>query len=152
MTVAEPETVTYTQMLSKGGAMLTETRTLLSAWRPGQAETELAEQALREDLLGQATADRVGNIVSVFAMRYLRPDAAPAYHLKRILAGGTAPQVYTDLVFHYTAKRDGLLREFTLRRYWPAVREGRLILTNRDAEEFIREGELAGRTATVWSD
>lgn len=149
--VATPD-VKYTQMLAKGGMLLTETRTLLQHWQPGETEAELTARAIRDDLLSAATSSRVRNIVSVFAMRYLRPDDAAARHLKRLLAGNAPAQLFTDLVFHYTARRDGLLTEFTTRRYWSAAREGRLVITVQDVEQFILEGELEGRMATRWSE
>ncbi len=152
MTVALPPGVMFTQMLAKGGVMLTETRVLLSHWQPGETEAELTARAVRDDLLGAATSSRVRNIVSVFAMRYLRPDDAPARHLKRLIAGNASAQLFTDLVFYYTARRDGLLTEFTTRRYWPAAREGRLVITALDVEQFLLEGELEGRMATRWSE
>jgi hypothetical protein len=152
MTATAAPDAMYTQLLAKGGVMVAETRALLRAWRPGMSESALFDAALRDDLLGMATSYRVRNVVAVFAMRYLRPDEAPARHLKRIIDDAVLAQTYLDLLFLYTARRDGLLREFTLRRYWPAVREGRLLLTTRDVEQFILEGEGEGRTATRWSE
>ena len=72
----------YTQALSKGGALLPETRTLLCAWRPGEPGAEFANRVLREDLLGHATARRVLDIVRVFTLRFLTPTDAPARHLR----------------------------------------------------------------------
>ena len=152
MTAQPVEGVTYTQALAKGGALLHETRVLLEAWQPGEPERALADRVLEQDLLGRATAHRVRDIVRVFALRFLAPTDAPARHLKRLLAGNAPAQLYRDLVFYYTARRDDLLREFVTTRYWLLVREGRLTITNREAHDLILAGELDGRIPSPWSE
>lgn len=143
--------VTYTQALAKGGALLAETRALLLAWQPGEAITAFGERVLREDVLGRATAHRVKDIVRVFARRFLTPTDAPARCLRRLALGQTPRQVFSDLVFYYTARSDDLLRDVTVDRYWPAVREGRLLITNQDVRQLIAEAEQDGRIRSRWS-
>ena len=83
MIVPRPTTdAIYTQALSKGGALLPESRTLLCAWRPGEPGAEFAKRVLREDILGRATARRVLDIVRVFTLCFLTPTDAPARHLR----------------------------------------------------------------------
>ena len=65
------------QGLSKGGALLPETRTLAHAWQPDEAADGFAERVLREDILGRVTARRVLDIVRVFTRRYLQPTQTP---------------------------------------------------------------------------
>jgi len=143
--------VTYTQALAKGGALLRETRALLQVWEPGESGAAFAERVLREDVLGRATAHRVLDIVRVFSLRFLTPTDAPARHLRRLMSEGAPRQIFTDLVFYFTARQDDLLRDFTVLRYWPAVREGRLIIQNQDVRQLIWEAEQDGRIRTRWS-
>jgi hypothetical protein len=152
VTVAAHASPTYTQALSKGGSLLPETRILLTAWQPGETEEQLTEQVLGADLLGRATARRALDIVRVFALRFLTPTDATARHLKRFVAGAAPKQVFTDLVFFYTAQRDALLRDFTVQRFWPDVREGRLLITNSEVRRLILEAEQDGRISTPWSE
>jgi Putative inner membrane protein (DUF1819) len=147
---AQP-TVTYTQTLAKGGALLGETRALLGAWRPGEPTSTFAERVLREDVLGRATAHRVNDILGVFSRRYLTPTDAPARHLKKLIGAPAARQMFTDLIFLYTAQQDDLLRDFTMLRYWPAVREGRLTISNQEVRDLIWEAEQDGRIPAPWS-
>jgi bacteriophage exclusion system BrxA-like protein len=152
MTVAiEKQGVQYTQALAKGGALLAETRILLLAWRPDEESAALGERVLREDLPGRATARRVLDIVRVFTLRFLTPTDTPARHLCTLVAGNSPRQLYSDLVFYYTALRENLLRDFVVQGYWPAVRAGRLTLSNQDVRSLILDAELDGRIRAPWS-
>ena len=143
--------VMYTQALSKGGALLAETRILVQAWHPGEPNAAFAERVLREDLLGRATARRVLDIVRVFTLRFLTSSDAPARHLRRLVVNDASRQIFNDVVFYYTALQDDLLRDFILLHYWPAVREGRLTISNQDVRHLILEAEQDGRIRTPWS-
>jgi hypothetical protein len=141
----------YTQALSKGGALLAEMHVLARIWQPGESETTFAHRVLAENILGRATARRVLDIVHVFALRFLQPTDAAARHLHTLVCGAAPRQVFSDLVFYYTARRDDLLRDFTTQSYWPAVREGRLMLSNADVRRLILDAEVDGRIPKPWS-
>lgn len=147
------ELATYGMWISKGGALLSETRILLEAWEPGETAAALARRVISTDLLGRSTAQRARDIVTrVFGPRYLSPTDAPARHLKRIIAGNAPRQLYTDLLLLYTAQRDHLVRDFTVMKYWPAVRQGQLVLSVQQLLDFLWEAERDGRIRTPWSD
>jgi hypothetical protein len=141
----------YTQALAKGGALLPETRILLQHWRPDESSADFGERVLRDDILGRATARRVLDIVRVFTLRFLTPIDAPARHLQRLIADTVPRQVYSDLVFYYTARRDDLLRDYTIEHYWPAVREGSLVIRNESVQHLIAEAQQDGRIRSPWS-
>lgn len=144
-------TALYTQALAKGGALLPETRTLLQSWRPGEPGADFGERVLHDDILGRSTARRVLDIVRVFTLRFLTPTDAPARHLRRLIADTVPRQVYSDLVFYYTARRDALLRDYTIQHYWPAVREGSLVIRNESVQRLIAEAQQDGRIRSPWS-
>jgi hypothetical protein len=143
--------VIYTQALSKGGSLLTETGILVQAWHPDEPHNAFAERVLREDLLGKATARRVLDIVRVFTLRLLTPSDAPVRHLRRLIENNAPRQIFNDVVYYYTALQDDLLRDFILLCYWTAVREGRLTITNQDVRNLILEAEQDGRIRAPWS-
>jgi hypothetical protein len=151
MPAAEEGGVQYTQALAKGGALLAETRVLAAAWQPGESGQDFAQRVLRENLLGRSTARRVLDIVRVFTLRFLQPSDAPAQHLRTLATRDAPRQLFSDLVFYYTACQDDLLRDFTTQRYWPAAREGRLTITNQEVRSLILEAEADGRIPKPWS-
>ena len=144
-------TTVYREGLARGGIRLDETRTLLMAWEPCEPLPAFIERVRRDDVLGKATARTVEDYVRAFAQRFAQPPDRPARDLKRLLAGGAARQVVDDLIFYYLAQHEALLRDFTVQRYWPAAREGRLSLTLDAVRQFTAEAEGDGRIATPWS-
>lgn len=143
--------VTYTEALSRGGVLLAEMRALLHAWKPGEATQDFIRRVRDDDVLGKSTSRTVNDYVRTFSRRFLTPTDEPARHLSRI-ASDTAPRdLFRDLIFYYVAQADDLLRDFTVLRYWPLARDGRLSLSTHDAREFIREAEQDGRIARPWS-
>lgn len=149
--MGQTATSTYTQALTRGGALLSEMRALLSAWQPGESAADFRRRAHAEDLLGKATARTVEDYLLAFSRRFLLPSDAAARHLRRILAGSPPRQLFVDLVFYYTTRAEVLLHDFLLLKYWPAVRQGRLEIGNRDVLELIQEAELDGRIRAPWS-
>lgn len=146
-----PVEARYTQRLAKGGALLSETRVLLEAWRTGETATKFEERVGTEDILGRVTARRALDIARVFTRRFLTPDDAPARHLKRLVEGNAPRQLVNDLIFYYAARQDDLLRDFVTMCYWPLVREGRLTIANSDVRSLILEAELDRRIPKPWS-
>lgn len=143
----------YTNTISKGSALLEETRTLLRAWQPGESLNEFCERVLREDLLGRMTAYRATDIVRrVFARRYLRPDNKPALLLKRLLERKHSGQLFSDLCLLYTSRNDDVIRDAVTQLYWPALSEGRLTLAPAHVVEFLRQAERDARIPQPWSE
>ena len=155
LTLEQPSAATpgavYTQALGKGRGLIPEMRLLLEAWRPGESESALADRVLQHDVLGKSTARRVLDVVRVFSRRLLQPTDAAARHMKPLVLPSAPRQVFSDLLFYYTARQDALLWDFTVLRYWPAVHEGRLTLANREVAELLWEAEQDGRIARPWS-
>jgi hypothetical protein len=143
----------YTNAISKGSALLEETKTLLRAWTPGESLDEFCERVLREDLLGRMTAYRARDIVRrVFARRYFRPDSKPALLLKRLLEGNPSAQLFSDLSLLYASRNDDLIRDVVTHLYWPALYEGRLTLAPGHVVEFLRQAERDARIPQAWSE
>lgn len=143
----------YTIAISKGSALLEETRALLRAWKSTESPTEFSDRVLREDILGRMTAYRARDIVRrVFARRYLRPNNQPALLLKRILEHTESGQLFSDLCLLYAARADGLIRDAITQLYWPALSAGRLALGPEYVVEFLRQAEREGRISDPWSE
>jgi hypothetical protein len=62
---------------------------------------------------------------------------SPFCILKKILSSSLAGRVYTEMLFLFTARKDPLVYEFTVREYWPAVRRGRNVLDTDSMLSFL---------------
>lgn len=143
----------YTTAISKGAAMVEETRRLLEHWWPEESLDDFARRVQEEGLIGNATAYRTRDVVRrVFVPRYLRPTDRPARILKRVQSSGLSGRVFTELLFVFTARQDPLVYDFTVREYWPAVRRGRSVLDTDVVLSFLSEARIDGRLAHEWSE
>jgi hypothetical protein len=101
----------YTITVSKGSALVEETKALLRAWDPKESLSDFRRRVVHEDLLGKVTAQRADDIVRrVFARRFLLPDDRPARALKELVESGRLGQVVTDLCLLFAVRQDALLR------------------------------------------
>lgn len=143
----------YTTAVSKGAAMVDETRRLLQYWRPGEPLDTFAKRVQDDGLLGSATAYRTRDAVRrVFAPRFLRPTDKPARMLKCILEAGLPGRTFTEFVLLYACRNDPLVYDFILREFWPAARRGKLLLDADTITAFLSEAMLDGRIGSHWSD
>jgi Putative inner membrane protein (DUF1819) len=142
----------YTIRTSKGAALISETRVLLRAWNGKETEAELAQRALRDDLLGKVTAKRVKDLVQqVFARRYLRPEGPPAVYLKTLLERRPGGDWFRDLCLVYSARADRVLRDLVSVFFRDMREAGRLTLNLEAVIAFLSEAEEEGKLPRPWS-
>ncbi|WP_145167967.1 BrxA family protein [Rubripirellula lacrimiformis] len=147
-TVSDP----YTIRISKGAALLPETRMLLREWKVDEDAASLAERVLEADLLGKATARRVRDIVQrCFAPRLLSPAGCPARHMKRLVENRSSNDWFRDLCLLYSARADRLLRDSITVFLTDAINEGRLSVTVDTATAFLCEAEEKGMMESPWA-
>lgn len=142
----------YSVALSKGAAMVEETRTLLKHWRSNEDPHEYAQRVQENDLIGKATAYRTRDLVlRVFKPRLLSPSEVPARCLQNILLRGIDRRILTELLFLYAARADNLLYDFTVKVFWPACDRGDLILRTDDVLAFLSKAHDDGIIPEQWS-
>src|SRR5690349_20523642 len=92
----------YTTELSKGQGAVDETLSVLEVWQPGMPADELARTIHNTGALSRSTAVRTRDLVQrVFSRRYLVDNAAPAAHLKYLLAHGADRNLVKQLMLIY---------------------------------------------------
>jgi hypothetical protein len=65
----------YTSKIIKAGALLADTKTLLSHWDVRVSIRENLDRLHRENVFGKASRSRVKNILAIFRQRYLREES-----------------------------------------------------------------------------
>ena len=65
----------YTTRIIKAGALLGDTKTLLSHWDSTQTTQENLRRFREENLFGKASRSRVEDILGIFRQRYLTEEA-----------------------------------------------------------------------------
>jgi hypothetical protein len=143
----------YTTELSKGQGMIPETLALLKLWDSSMSVADLKSAAIKEGVIGRATALRVKDIVGrVFASRYLRNSARPAQHLKQLLEMEIAANRLTQIFFIHTARAHDVLHDFITEVYWTKYSVGATLIRRQDALDFIDLAANNGIIAPRWSE
>src|SRR5438876_327501 len=142
----------YTIAVSKGSALIEETKALLRAWDPKEPLADFRQRVVYGDLLGKTTAQRADDIVRrVFARRFLLPDDRPARALKKFVESDRLGAVVADLCLLYASRQDALLHDAIVKIYWPAVDAGQLLLRPKDILAFLHQAEAEGHIPEHWS-
>ncbi len=143
----------YSMELHKVSGLVPETIALLAVWRPGMSGRELAELAVRENVLGKASASRVKDVVlEGFAKRYLRPDESPAATLKALVSAAAGLPRLKQLFLVHTCRNQAVLRDFLTVVYWPLARAGHERVEKAEAMRFLRDAFHSERIAGRWSE
>lgn len=143
----------YTAALAKGLGILEETFVLLQVWKPGISGRQLADVAIKDGILGKATAKRAKDLVAkVFVPRYLVDNGRPAEQLKNLLNEGLKPVKLGQILLIHTARANAILHDFISEVYWDKYSEGGTHLTKEDALSFLEKAYHLGRLSMRWSE
>ena len=71
---ARPQPEPYTTRIIKAGALLNDTKTLLSHWDSGQSVKDNLRRFQKDNLFGKASRSRVEDILRIFRQRYLKEE------------------------------------------------------------------------------
>ncbi len=142
----------YTTQLQAGLGLVSETKALLDLWSPGMGAARLQEIARESGRFPTVTARRLRNIVTeCFAPRYLVAGAAPAAHLKKLVASIPAPDLM-QLMLVFTCRANPILGDFIRGVYWPRYAGGYTEISNDDARAFVERAIDDGQTSKRWSE
>src|SRR3954462_11188749 len=68
-------TALYSSKIIKAGALIGDTKTLLSHWDVTASMTENVNRVQRENFFGKASRSRVEDILAIFRQRYLNDES-----------------------------------------------------------------------------
>jgi len=141
----------YTSKIIKAGALLADTRSLLSHWDLSRSPGENLASIRRENLFGKASRSRVEDVLGIFRQRYLAEDSVTRALV--VLANGTFPSAALDRIFYFHAARtDELLHDVVVDVLLPRTAAGMTMIDTSDVEQALSEWVHKGRTAAPWGD
>lgn len=140
----------YTAQIVDGGALLPETRLLLSQWERDIGVEDNLRRAQVANTLGKASRNRVGRILAAFRRRYTLDS--DRLHALVLLARADALQVTLDRLLCFCALQDDpLLMDTALCLLVPTYRAGRSNITVAEVANWLGQQCSAGRAAGRWS-
>jgi bacteriophage exclusion system BrxA-like protein len=124
----------YTSRIIKAGALLDDTKTLLSHWDVTASVPENLDRIRRENVFGKASRSRVEDILAIFRQRYL--TEAEVTKALVVLVKDRLPAASLDRVLYFHAARaDRLLHDTVTEVLMPKQAQG---ITEIDLGELQR--------------
>lgn len=141
----------YTSRIIKAGALLDDTKTLLSHWDTTAPVPGNLDRIRRENVFGKASRSRVEDILAVFRQRYLTEAevlAALVVLVKNRLAAASLDRV---LYFH-AVRADRLLHDTVTDVLLPMLANGSTNIDPVEVQRALTKWVNGGLTTTAWSE
>jgi len=141
----------YTSRIIKAGALLADTKTLLSHWDIAASAKANLARIRQENLFGKASRSRVEDILAIFRQRYLsQEDVAKALV---IFVQNRLPAVSLDrILFFHSARNDRLLHDAVTELLLPLNARGATDVDVLEVQRTIAKWVAEGKTTAKWGD
>jgi hypothetical protein len=141
----------YSSKIIKAGALLADTKTLLSHWNLAASAQENTERIRRENLFGKASRSRVEDVLAIFRQRYLSEE--PVTRALVMLVQRRFPAAALDRILYFHAARaDPLLHDMVTEVLLPLQARGVLDFGIREVQRALATWVQGGRTTAAWSE
>ena len=97
----------YSSRIIKAGALIGDTKTLLSHWNVHASVDENINRARRENVFGKASRSRVGDILPIFRNRYVREKSVTEALV--ILVRKQFPSAALERLLYFHSARAGVI-------------------------------------------
>jgi hypothetical protein len=150
-TPPSPGTAPYTSRIIKAGALLADTKTLLSHWDTAASLKANLARIRQENLFGKASRSRVEDILAIFRQRYLSDeDVANALV---VFVSNRLPAASLDrILFFHSARNDRLLHDAVTELLLPLNARGATDLDALKVQRAVAKWVAEGKTAGKWGD
>ena len=141
----------YTSKIIKAGALLTDTKTLLSHWDVGMSVQENMERLRRENIFGKASRSRVEDILAIFRQRYLLEVSVTKALV--VLVNHHFPAASLDrILYFHSARADRLLHDVVTELLLPLQARGIIDIEVGEVEKVLAKWVSEDKTTRLWGD
>ena len=141
----------YTSRIIKAGALLDDTKTLLSHWDVTASVPENLDRIRRENVFGKASRSRVEDILAIFRQRYL--TEAEVTKALVVLVKNRLPAASLDRVLYFHAARaDRLLHDTVTEVLMPKQAQGITEIDLGELQRAVGKWVESGLTTRAWSE
>jgi hypothetical protein len=143
--------IRYSSKIIKAGALLADTKTLLSHWDTEVSVHENIKRIRNENLFGKASRSRVDDIVAIFRQRYLSEEAVAKALV--VLVSKRFPAVALNrILYFHAAQADPLLYDVVTDMLLPQSRRGLIHIDGWEVEKFLAKLVAEGKTSGLWAE
>lgn len=141
----------YSSRIIKAGALVSDTKTLLSHWDVTASVAENIARVQRENVFGKASRSRVEDILAIFRQRYLREESVTRA-LVTLVRGRIATAALERLLYFHSARADQLLHDTVTEILVPMQAQGLVDINVKNFQRSLAVWVEKGKTTGHWSE
>lgn len=155
-TTTEPEkrlrsSAPYRSKIIKAGALIGDTKTLLSHWDVDASTNENLNRAQRQNVFGKASRSRVRDILAIFRQRYLTEESVTRA-LVTLVRKKFPTAALERLLYFHSARADRLLHDVVTEVLVPMQARGLMDINVKNFERSLAKWVSEGKTTGHWSE
>lgn len=138
-------------MIIKAGALISDTKALLTAWDPGLSVNENIQRVRRQNLMGKTSRSRAEDILAIFRQRYLiEEDVARA--LGTIVKHQSNGSTLDRILYFHAVRADALLHDVVIELLAPQWSRGVMEIDGVEIESALKRWVEEGKTSAPWGE
>lgn len=141
----------YSSNIIKAGALLPDTKLLLSHWDLSASVEENLHRVRQHNLFGKTSRSRVAEILIIFRQRYLG-DASILAALVMLVQLEAPASILDPILYFLTIQANPLLSAVVTEMLVPMASQGQPEVQIATIEQWLREQIAAGKTQGAWSE
>jgi hypothetical protein len=149
--MSRTEPYRYSSKIIKSGALLSDTKTLLSLWDVAASVQENLDRARRQNLLSKASRSRVEDILAIFRQRFLG-ESCVTKALVVLVQKRLGASALDRILYFHTARADRLQHETVTEIFSPLLARVITDIDMPDNQRPLKQLVAAGKTTGKWSD
>ena len=146
-----PRSALYTSRIIKAGALIGDTKTLLSYWDADASVHENIQRLQRDNVFGKASRSRVEDILAIFRQRYLTEKAVTKALVTLVRGKFPSPSLERLFYFH-TARADRLLYDTVTEILLPLRERALIDVSVEQLQRPLTRWVAEGKTTDHWSE
>lgn len=141
----------YSSKIIKAGALIPDTKALLSAWDSGLSVNENLQRVRRQNLMGKTSRSRAEDILAIFRQRYLVEEPV-ARALATIVSRQSNGNTLDRILYFHAVRADSLLHDVVIELLAPHWSRGIMEIDVLEIESALRKWVEEGKTSAPWGD
>jgi hypothetical protein len=141
----------YSSKIIKAGALIPDTKALLSSWDSGLPVSENLQLMRHQNLLGKTSRSRAEDILAIFRQRYLVEEPV-ARALATIVSRQSNGNTLDRILYFHAVRADSLLHDVVIELLVPHWSRGIMEIDVLDVESALRKWVEEGKTSGPWGD
>lgn len=141
----------YSSKIIKAGALIPDTKALLSSWDSGLPVSENLQLMRHQNLLGKTSRSRAEDILAIFRQRYLVEEPV-ARALATIVSRQSNGNTLDRILYFHAVRADSLLHDVVIELLVPHWSRGIMEIDVLEVESALRKWVEEGKTSGPWGD